>query len=225
MEKSGPITWVFFDLGSTLVDESQADLQRFDRIRQILAAGGRPASQEELMRCMEDAAAGFSGRFFLGMLERLGLDKSLKEAVLRDAVYSHERERLYPGAAELVADLAGSYRLGVIANQSLGAEERLNVWGIRRHFSSIHSSGELGLEKPDPRIFELALRETGCPADQAVMVGDRLENDMAPAKKLGFRTLRVVQGIARVQQPRDEFERPDREVHTLEEIREALMSL
>jgi HAD superfamily hydrolase (TIGR01549 family) len=219
-----PISWVFFDLGSTLVDESQADLQRFDRIRQILATAGRPASQEELVRCMEDAAAEFSGRFFVGMLERLGLDQSLKEAVLRDAVYSHERERLYPGAAELIADLAGSYRLGVIANQSLGAEARLKAWDIHRYFSSVHSSGELGLEKPDPRIFELALRETACQAGEAVMVGDRLENDMAPAKKLGFRTLRVVQGIARVQQPRDEFEKPDREVRTVEEIREALKS-
>jgi FMN phosphatase YigB (HAD superfamily) len=220
-----PISWVFFDLGSTLVDESQADLQRFEVVRQILAAGGRPTGHEELVRCIEAAAAGFSGRFFAGMLDRLGLDPGLAGEVLRGAPYSHDRERLYPGTAELLSDLAGSYRLSVIANQGLGAEGRLKAWGIRDHFASVHSSAELGLEKPDPRIFENALRAASCPAGEAVMVGDRLENDMAPAKKLGFKTIRVVQGIARVQQPRDEFEKPDRAVSSIEEIRETLKSL
>ncbi len=57
------------------------------------------------------------------------------------------------------------------------------------------------------------------------MVGDRLENDMAPAKMLGFKTIRIVQGIARFQRPRNEYERPDISVRRIEDILDAVRRL
>jgi HAD superfamily hydrolase (TIGR01549 family) len=47
------------------------------------------------------------------------------------------------------------------------------------------SSTEVGLEKPDPAIFQLALSQSGCEPPQAVMIGDRLDNDIRPARLLG----------------------------------------
>jgi FMN phosphatase YigB (HAD superfamily) len=55
-------------------------------------------------------------------------------------------------------------------------------------------SFELGLEKPDPAIFSIALERAGCAASEAVMIGDRLDYDICPARMLGWRTIRVAQG-------------------------------
>lgn len=216
------IQWVFFDLGSTLVDETQADLPRFEEVRRILASTGRSVEISDIVRCYEDAATDEYRRFFLGMLKRLAVDEELAAEIDKTALYRHELESLYPGAAESLAVLAGKYKLGVIANQSAGAEDRLKRWGVRHHFSLVLSSAEVGLMKPDPKIFEMALSQAACEPAAAVMVGDRLDNDMAPAKKLGFRTLRVRQGVARYQEPWNEFQKPDQTVKTVSEVPAAL---
>jgi FMN phosphatase YigB (HAD superfamily) len=71
------------------------------------------------------------------------------------------------------------------------------------------ASAEVGLEKPDPAIFDLALRQARCAASQAVMIGDRLDNDIRPARMLGLKTVRVLQGPGRFQVPRDSLDEPD----------------
>ena len=65
------------------------------------------------------------------------------------------------------------------------------------------------MSKPDPVIFRLALDAADCAPADAVMIGDRLDNDIRPAKVLGFATVRVLQGPGRLQQPRDPAETPD----------------
>ena len=84
--------------------------------------------------------------------------------------------------------MARGREIGVIANQSPGSEERLTRWGLIPFISVCVASAEVGLEKPDPAIFDLALRHAGCAASEPVMIGDRLDNDIRPAR------LRVTEG-------------------------------
>ena len=99
--------------------------------------------------------------------------------------------------------------LGILANQPAGCRERLHLWGIEQYFDLILASAEEGLSKPDPAFFMLALQRAGCLPHQAVMVGDRLDNDILPAKKIGFKTVWVKQGFAQYRQV------PDFSVETL----------
>ena len=108
--------------------------------------------------------------------------------------------------------------LGVIANQSPGTSERLEEYGLLHYFEVCVSSGDVGIEKPDPAIFHLALEQAGCVPTESVMLGDRLDNDIRPAKALGFRTVRVLQGPHRFQQPREDAETPDATVADLDEL-------
>ncbi|MBQ3168432.1 MAG: HAD family hydrolase, partial [Clostridia bacterium] len=61
------------------------------------------------------------------------------------------------------------------------------------------SSAEAGCTKPDRAIFELALKAAGCEAEESVMVGDRLDNDMLPAKEIGMKTVWIRTGLSKVQ--------------------------
>jgi 8-oxo-dGTP diphosphatase/putative hydrolase of the HAD superfamily len=219
------LSWIFFDLGSTLVDESGADLPRFETVRKMLAESGMAVTQADLLRCYEDAATDGFRRPFIGMLKRLAVGEDFSAEIDKAAPYQHGLEKLHEGAAACLESLAGRYKLGVIANQSAGAEDRLRNWAVHHHFSLVLSSAEVGIQKPDPKIFEMALAKAACAPGQAVMVGDRLDNDMGPAKQLGFRTIRVRQGVARFQEPWDEFTLPDRTVWSLAEVPAAVESL
>ena len=203
------IEWIFLDLGWTLVDETQAHRARLEVVRERLAGFGRCYSVDELMRLCEQAATDFAPSPFRGMIGQLNLDPEQLRTVERSVRYEHENEVLYPGVPEILKALSRQFKLGVIANQSEGTEERLARWRIRDPFSLVFASAEFGLSKPDPGIFRKAISLAGCAPEDALTVGDRLDNDIGPAKSQGWTTMRVLQGFSRFQAPRRPEEIPD----------------
>ena len=212
------LKWIFFDLGWTLVDETEAHRARFDVTRGHLAQFGLQHSVDELMQMCERAATDFAPSPFRGMLTRLNLSDVQIATVMGSVRYTMENEELYPGVPELLATLSDLFKLGVIANQSKGTQERLMCWRIRDHFSLVFASAELGLSKPDPQIFAGALSEAKCEPEEAIMIGDRLDNDIGPAKSQGWKTVRVLQGFSRFQEPRSPHEIPDINISEIGEL-------
>jgi len=214
--------WIFFDLGWTLVDETDAHLERFGSLRRL----GPPYSGLRDAEYLELCAA-HSTRFapspFLATIQTL--DPAGWKSAKRHATYSHSSERLYPGVHELLSRLRETFRLGVIANQAAGTVDRLKAFGILDTFSVVVSSAEAGLQKPDSRIFAHAQALAGCAAADATMVGDRLDNDIGPANATGWRTIRVLQGFARRQVPRSETERPDGTIGSIGDLSRELIGL
>ena len=72
--------------------------------------------------------------------------------------------------------------------------------------------------KPEGRIFEIALDRAGCLPEEAVMIGDRLDNDIAPAKAVGMKTVWVRQGFGACQTPRSQADTPDYTVNCLADL-------
>ena len=175
------LKWLFFDLGSTLIDESECIEYR---ICELLKQENAPP-REVLERRMRENAA----------LNRLPYKDTVREFGLQTSKWPKQLEKLYSGVPEVLLNLRERYSLGVIANQSAGTEERLTRYGIRECFEVIVASAEEGLEKPDPEIFRLALRRAGCTPDESCMIGDRLDNDIVPANRLGMKTVWVRQGF------------------------------
>jgi 8-oxo-dGTP diphosphatase/putative hydrolase of the HAD superfamily len=114
--------------------------------------------------------------------------------------------------------LSATYKLGIIANQNPGSEARLERYGLRQYFDVIVASAEAGVKKPDPRIFTLALERANCSPEQAAMIGDRIDNDIFPAKVLGFTTVRILQGYGRLQVPKSSEYEPDFTVDALAQL-------
>ena len=114
--------------------------------------------------------------------------------------------------------------MGIIANQLPGLEERLKDFGILDYFSAIFSSADLGLAKPDPAIFRLALQKTNCLPQQAIMIGDRLDNDIVPARRIGMKTIWIKQGFGRLAQVKNLEEGADWTVEKLTDLLPILLS-
>ncbi len=115
---------------------------------------------------------------------------------------------LVPGAVEVVDLLKQDYRLGIIANQPELALAELEKFGLRDKFDAIIISDMVGYHKPDIRIFEEAVKQIGADPSRSIMVGDRIDNDVRPAKLLGFRTVWLDMDFRKMNYaPLDEYER------------------
>ena len=214
----GGVRWLFFDLGYTLIDEDGAAMGRLEQVSDALAQRGIEASPDDLRSALEAASARFDPNPFRSLLLAFTDDEDVITHVRSSGRYPKELESPYPQTQGLLERLAERYRLGVIANQPAGTDERLQGYGLLDYFDVCVSSGDVGIEKPDPAIFHLALEQAGCVPTESVMLGDRLDNDIRPAKALGFRAVRVLQGPHRFQQPREDAETPDATVADLDEF-------
>ena len=179
------IKWIFFDVGSTLVDETEA----YDhRVREMIVGTNITFKEFDDVRVA---------------LARQGLDgnsAAIKHFGLTKTPWHSEDEVPYSDAHTTLAALIDKgYKLGIIANQKLGTEKRLESWGLRQYFDVIAASAEIGYAKPDKEIFEKAFELANCTAAESIMVGDRLDNDIIPAKAIGMKTIWVKNGLAQYQ--------------------------
>jgi HAD superfamily hydrolase (TIGR01549 family) len=218
------VRWLFFDLGNTLISEEEAWECRLRLLVEALERHGRRCSVEEARAALAAAAAEFAPRFIIKAIEKLVDDEKCRRSALAAARYRKELEVPYAAAEPVLRALTTSYKLGVIANQSVSSTERLTRWGLMPFVSTCLCSSELGLKKPEPAIFTLALERAECAPFEAVMIGDRLDNDIRPARSFGWKTIRVAQGFARFQSPRDSWDEPDLTTGSLAEVTPALIA-
>lgn len=127
---------------------------------------------------------------------------------------------LYKETVSCLEQLCKTYKIGVIANQELGTAERLQQHGILKYIDLVIASAEEGVAKPDPRIYQIALERSGCKPENAVMIGDRIDNDIVPAKRMGIKTIWIKQGFGGLWNICKEDEAPDNTVNDLVELLE-----
>ncbi|RSJ72689.1 HAD family hydrolase [Streptococcus cristatus] len=195
--------WLFFDIGSTLINEEKAYQ---DRIEQAIAETNITYDT-------------FYQRMLVLFQEGLKGDLiALQKYSLERPKWKSELEILYPDAKIVLETLHNRYKIGVIANQLPNLEKRLENFGIRQWIDLIISSADCGFSKPSSKIFQLALQQASCSASSATMIGDRLDNDIAPAKALGMKTIWIKQGFSAYSPIQSPSEEPDFTVNSLSDL-------
>lgn len=169
---------VVFDAGETLIDETRvwsdwADhlgvphLTFFAALGSVIERGSDHREVFELFRPGLDLKA---------EAVRMGIAGGSDLSSLDD---------LYPDVLDALRDLAaGGYRLAIAANQPAPAEAILDAMAIP--FEFIGTSATWGVAKPDPRFFERIVAELALPPPDIAYVGDRLDNDIRPARRAGM---------------------------------------
>jgi len=155
------------------------------------------------------------------------MDETTEE---KDAANCTERADLFAGAADFVWELRrAGYLVGLVADTRPNTYRNvLRQHGLWRAFDVLAISEELGCEKPDPRMFEAALRGFGLRPDEAnraVMVGNNLARDVRGAKAAGMKTVWLHFNERYPTSPRDDAERPDREATSFDQLRQVIGEL
>lgn len=225
---------VLFDVGGPIDTEVLHEALSDAHIVRSLLAAGISVSEAEFAAASEWAVESFAPFTYQAMIWKLSNGDATRaaEALRLFAEASPQRTRarggieLRPGIAELVRRLqTRGLRLGLAANQPASAVLDLDRLGLGQYFSHREVSGHHGYHKPDTRLFVRACEDLDVTPAETVMVGDRIDNDIFPAKLLGMTTVLFRTGRHINQQPRGLHEVPDREVRSVEELAAALDSL
>lgn len=115
--------------------------------------------------------------------------------------------------------------IGVVANQARTVVQALERDGIADLVDFLGVSAIVGIEKPDPAIYSLALKELGTPPEQTVHIGNRLDTDVLPAQRLGMRTAWILRGEANPDPTESDLSVPDIVLPSLVGIPEAIAAL
>lgn len=196
------IRWLFFDVGSTLVDESLCIKERFNIIIKKNKIEEQTFAETVLKFAKKNCFA---------------VKSAAKVYNVEIPEWNTNLEKLYSSVDSTLNVLSKKYKLGIIANQCVGTANRLNKWGIGKYFDIIISSAEEGCSKPDLKIFKLALKKANCNASECIMIGDRIDNDILPAEKIGMKTIWVRQGFAKYR-VLNESEKPDYIIQNINEL-------
>ena len=197
------IKWIFFDIGSTLVDESIAYRNRIER-----TIANTDISYDEFYQRMVE----------ISKHDQNAYNKAVEFYGLTKAPWNSDDEFVYPEAENCLSVLSKHYKIGIIANQELGSEQRLEKLGLFKYIDLVIASAEEGVAKPDLLIFQIALDRANCKPEEAVMVGDRIDNDIIPAYKIGMKAVWIKQGFGGYAEPKTVEEQPDYVVNNLVEI-------
>jgi len=130
-------------------------------------------------------------RFFLSLKDFGVVDRQLaKKLGKRYVDISPNQTALMPGTKEILEYLHPKYKMHIITN---GFQEiqflKMKNTGIDKYFTKIITSERAGKRKPEPRIFQYALKQAECTPDQAIMIGDDLDADIHGAINYGIRAI------------------------------------
>lgn len=96
----------------------------------------------------------------------------------------------HPDAIRVLSQLGETHKLALVSNHITQPQlEKITHLGFTPYFDAIITSEEVGVEKPDPRIFQLALDRLVATPDEAVMIGDHPRGDIEGAHLAGLRTI------------------------------------
>lgn len=248
MTPCGPIRFVLFDYGNTLVPygrreaalvdraaagavarrvpglDAEAFAGRVERTRDGLIAGamasGREVRNADFARALAEAAG--------AAVVPEGLEEDLAAGVGEAFV---EALRLPPDTLPVLDALASRHRLGLVSNYYLAEplHRSLARLGIRPRLGAAVVSAEVGVVKPRPEPFLAALRALGAEPRECIFVGDNLAADVGGAAALGMRTVHTREWLAGAlpcDLPRSGGgARPDRVIDRLADLPEAVASL
>jgi putative hydrolase of the HAD superfamily len=189
------IRGVLFDLDDTLADSAGAEERVWTGVAEVIAAHVPGVDRDELRRRYLDALRRHHPDFAAGRVDALtfrrarladalepwgALDDELFRAYLAEKARIAEEVGPFPEAIATVRALRErGIRVGVLTNgPSAHQRRKLEASRLGPELDAIAISEELGVGKPDPQAFALALELLGTRAEETAMVGDSLANDV-----------------------------------------------
>jgi len=228
---------IFLDLDDTIISYSYGAEECWERLCGEYC-GRNPAVRRELLGAVledvrrwywKDAERHRRGRLNLQLarreivqqvFERLGIDDRVGAEEMADS-FTREREEkleLFPGAVEALSDIRRrSERMALITNGAAKAQRRkITRFSLAQFFDLIVVEGEFGAGKPDEAVYSHCLERLETMPEEAWMIGDNLEWDVAAPQRMGIKGIWLDHAGGGL--PKDSKVRPDRVIGRLSDL-------
>lgn len=206
---------IFFDFGGTLMCSESDNVAHLHMMKDIIQKYNLSASPENMaakynsylftkeMTLLDSDPEEKSftplrestKKAFIGVLSGYNLHPSNEDYHWFKEMYLKNHKiyvKLFPESIGIIKQLRnqGSIHIGIISDiDNDYLDFQFNIFGIKEMFDSITTSEEVQSYKPEPKIFQIALKKACCQAKQSIIVGDSYKKDIIGGKNMGMTTI------------------------------------
>jgi len=224
------ISTVLLDAGGVILDESEHEAVRAQITVEVLSSvvsgytlAAYYSDVEEAVRCFCPSA--YQYVFWKHLkTDRSTFDK-LYASYLNICRTRKPPLKLTPGLGDELRPIAQDFKVAIAGQYGRELLEALSQQGLLDRFAHRFTQDDFPLTKPDPRYYEQIAEACGVAARVCIMVGDRIDKDVIPARQVGMKTIRIRVGLHRNQEPRVPSEIPDAELDSLTGLAVAVREL
>jgi HAD superfamily hydrolase (TIGR01509 family) len=223
---------VLIDFGGTIAKTDEEDDRRFiEEIVSVLKGYGHEKTPDEVARTLHNGYRGSTKgevrdleEFWNLFSRNLSIPENPKLArELTGLQRGHLATvcQLYDGAIPVLSVLKRKYELALVSNCAIGLSDVIEALGLSHFFKAVVLSYEVGVRKPDRRIYLEALLRLRLNPDKCVFVADEI-SDLEGAREVGLKTILVRQSEMTLNNAKDPNFRPDFQCNRISEILEFL---
>jgi putative hydrolase of the HAD superfamily len=205
---------VLWDVGGTLVDFALSREQWFEGPLRACGIDPESLGPEAIAHCPSELALeedlcqtrdqelAWHTRRAEQILRGHRVERATIEDLGKGLAEYFSRYKLVDGIGELLVEISGRGIVqAVVSNWPASLRDFLGHHGVARFFKKVICSGDVGILKPDVRMFQRALEQLAVLANEAIFIGNDVSLDIAPARALGMHTILF--------DPRRQCERPE----------------
>lgn len=211
------ITTVLLDAGGVILDEYEHEEVRAEIIVETLNDVIPEYAFSMYWTDIEEAVKSFCPNTYQYVFwKHLKSNRSLFDRLYSSHLDKWQERKpplkLSSGLKGEVEAICRDFKVGIAGQYGKEVVDLLQEQSIIDCFAYRLTQNDFAITKPDPRYYERILEAFGVDPQQCIMVGDRLDKDIIPARQVGMKTVLIRVGLHRNQQPRIPSEVPDAEL-------------
>jgi putative hydrolase of the HAD superfamily len=191
---------ILFDIDDTLFPSTKfAELARRNAVRAMIGMGMKKSEEKLhslLLKIIKEKGSNYTRHFDI-LCERLKVKQPARFIAAAVAAYHNTKTSIqpYPDTPKTLLELCEKgYKLYIASNgKAIKQWDKLIRLRLALYFEDVFVSGELGVEK-GTLFYKKILKTLNSKPQNCIMIGDREDADIKPAKKLGILTIRLKKG-------------------------------
>lgn len=206
---------LLFDLDNTLFDFMRYKTECCKAALKAMKKAGLKINEKKGMKILFDVYKEHGIEYeqiFQKFLEKVGKNQKVDYDILAKGILAYRKRRQellkpYPGVEKTLKMLKKKHKLAVITDAPrVNAWLRLTSMKLDRYFDAVVTAADVRKKKTFEAPFKAALKKLKVKPEEAIMVGDRPERDIIPAKKLGMKTVFARYGNPKVKRSGADWE-------------------
>lgn len=224
------ISTVLLDAGGVILDETEHEVVRAQVIAEVLATVLPGYSVNTYYSDIEEAVRSFCPNTYQYVFwKHLKDDRNLFDKLYALHLDRWRKRRpplkLSFGLESEVREISRNFKIGIAGQYGREILDFLEEKSILDCFAYRFTQDDFPITKPDPRYYEEIVEAIGVDPEECIIVGDRIDKDIIPAKQVEMKTILIRVGLHKSQQPRIPFEIPDAELDGVPGLAAAVQKL
>ena len=214
---------IFLDVGGVILDEKIFEENSAKIITNIIQKFNKNYITKDYSSDIDEAVYRFVPKVYDYVLYKHIKDKHVfnnsKNQYKNEINQSNKEFKFIDGIHSFLENFSKHYNIGILGQYGKDFKQFLQNNNVLNYFTFSEIQDDYNITKPNPKYFEEIIGKCKCKAEESIMVGDRIDKDIIPAKIVGMKTIRIKVGIHKNQEPRIPEETPDLTVKGIKEIK------